>query len=153
MLNARERLEFVKAELDDVPACVAACHGADYVIHCASPYSLKVADPQKDLVDPAVNGAVNFLHAAHASKTVKRVVMTSSMAAVTENPVTGHVFTEADWNTASSLTRNPYYYSKTQAEKAAWDYANTNKVSVEIVVFCCFLTRESRSIWSSSTRT
>jgi dihydroflavonol-4-reductase len=137
MLNASERLELVKAELDDVPACVAACHGADYVIHCASPYSLKVADPQKDLVDPAVSGAVNFLHAAHASKTVKRVVMTSSMAAVTEHPVTGHVFTEADWNTKSSLTRSPYYYSKTVAEKAAWDFASAN--GVDLVTICPYI--------------
>ncbi len=133
MLGAAERLQFVKAELDDPVACVGACDGADYVIHCASPYTLSAKDPVKDLVEPAVNGAVNFLHAAHASGTVKRVVMTSSMAAITEHPVTGHVFTEADWNTASSVTHNPYFYSKTAAEKAAWEYADRNKVDLVVI--------------------
>jgi nucleoside-diphosphate-sugar epimerase len=51
---------------------------------------------------------------------VKKIVLTSSMAAITDSPV--KKYTEADWNEKSSLTRNPYYYSKTLAEKAAWDF-------------------------------
>jgi hypothetical protein len=63
MLNSN-LLEFAKAELDDLPACEAALQGADYLIHCASPYAFSVKDPLKDLVEPAENGAVNFLKAA-----------------------------------------------------------------------------------------
>jgi dihydroflavonol-4-reductase len=90
-------LSFVKAELDDPEACIRACEGATFLIHAASPYVLAVKDVQKELMEPAVHGALNFLRAANA-KGIKRVVMTSSMAAITDGPRTGHVFTEADWN-------------------------------------------------------
>ncbi|KAI8844903.1 hypothetical protein BC829DRAFT_419700 [Chytridium lagenaria] len=40
--------------------------------------------------------------------------------------IPGKPITEADWNTKSSLTRNPYYYSKVLAEKAAWEFVETN---------------------------
>ena len=56
--------------------------GADYVLHTASPFQNTVSDPQKDLVDPALKGTLNVLHAAAKSGTVKRVVVTSSCAAI-----------------------------------------------------------------------
>jgi len=52
------------------------------VLHTASPFQFAVSDPQKDLVDPALKGTLNVLHAAAKSGTVKRVVVTSSCAAV-----------------------------------------------------------------------
>jgi dihydroflavonol-4-reductase len=45
------------------------------------------------------------------------------VAAITDR-ADGHVYTEADWNTSSSLTRNPYYFSKTLAEQAAWGFVD-----------------------------
>lgn len=48
----------------------------------ASPFKIKVADPQKDLVEPALNGTKNFLAAAAQQPTLKTVVVTSSIAAV-----------------------------------------------------------------------
>jgi dihydroflavonol-4-reductase len=77
---------------------------------------------ERDLVKPGLDGVINFLEAAKFHG-LKRVVLTSSMAAVTEHPVTGHTFTEADWNTKSTTERNPYYYSKTVAERKAWEFA------------------------------
>ncbi len=56
---------------------------------------------------------------------VDRVVLTSSVGAVTDEPVKR--YTEADWNTTSSLKRNAYYYSKTMAERAAWDFIDRHK--------------------------
>jgi len=50
------------------------------------------------------------------------VVLTSSMAAVTDEPIKGKVFDENDWNQKSTLSRNPYYLSKTLAERAAWKF-------------------------------
>jgi len=38
------------ANLVDEGSFDEACQGCEYVIHCASPYSLNVADPQKELV-------------------------------------------------------------------------------------------------------
>ena len=66
-----------------------------------------------------------------ASKTasVKRVVLTSSCAAIytdasdCANAPNG-TLTEDIWNTTSSLDYQPYYYSKVLAEKEAWKIAD-----------------------------
>ncbi|MFP3560706.1 diaminohydroxyphosphoribosylaminopyrimidine deaminase, partial [Paraburkholderia sp. SIMBA_049] len=36
-------------------------------------------------------------------------------------------FTEANWNTSSSLTHQPYSYSKTVAEREAWQIAGAQQ--------------------------
>lgn len=87
----------------------AAAEGCDTVIHTASPYILDVKDPRKDLVDPAVKGTLNVLGASAKSPVVKRVVLTSSMAAITDEPENDKVLTEADWNTKSTLDVNPFF--------------------------------------------
>ena len=76
-------------------------------MHTASPYSLSVDDPQRDLVEPAVSGTLNVLGACQRSGTVRRVVLTSSMAAITDEPERDRVLTESDWNTKLSLDRTP----------------------------------------------
>ncbi|CAL8462007.1 g1538 [Coccomyxa elongata] len=102
--------------------------GTDLVFHTASPFVIRgIEDPQIDLVDPAVKGTKNVIGAAMKSKdSVRRVVLTSSTAAVVKNrkgPGNGSLYTEEDWNDESSLTESPYMYSKAQAERAAWDMA------------------------------
>lgn len=126
-----ERLELVAADLMQPESFIDAVAGCEYVIHTASPYVLEVDDPQRDLVDPAVNGTTAVLQASLAAG-VKRVVVTSSLAAVTDQP-DGRVLTEADWNEASTLTRNPYYYSKTLAERAAHAFVEANPIEVVVV--------------------
>jgi dihydroflavonol-4-reductase len=129
-LPGAERLELVAADLLDANVWPKVVDGCEYVLHTASPYVLDVKDPEKDLVEPAVKGTSNVLLAASDTKGLKRVVVTSSMAAVTDEPDSDHVLTEADWNTASSLERNPYYYSKTEAEREAWRIAEARRLSV-----------------------
>ncbi|RKF13095.1 aldehyde reductase [Roseovarius spongiae] len=137
MPGAEERLELVAADLtDDDPFSAHA--DVDVALHMASPYVLNVTDPQRDLVDPAVQGTLSMLTAAAASKRVRRVVLTSSMAAITDQP-DGRILTEEDWNARSSLTRNPYYYSKTMAERAAWDFMERDKPGFDLVVINPFM--------------
>lgn len=131
--GAADRLELVEAHLLVPGAFDTAVAGVSGVIHTASPYVLTVADPQRDLVDPAVNGTLNVLRAASSSPSVRRVVVTSSGAAVVDEPVTGHVYTEADWNTRSTLARNPYYFSKTAAERAAWAFVAAEGPAFDLV--------------------
>lgn len=121
--GADDRLSLWKGELLTPGSFDEAVVGADYVIHTASPYALDPEDAQRDLVDPAVQGTSNVLEACAKAPSVRRVVVTSSMAAVTDEPDVNHVLTEEDWNEKSSLTRNPYYFSKTMAEKEAWKLA------------------------------
>jgi len=122
-------LKIFEADLIKSGSFDQAIEGADYVIHTASPFSVDLSlDPKKDLLEPAVQGTVNVLEGVNRSKTVRRVVLTSSLAAIYGDNRDMHdlnieAFDETLWNTTSSLENNPYSYSKTMAEKKAWEMA------------------------------
>lgn len=116
-------LEIVYADLaadDGWQAAVADCA---YVLHVASPFPAGPPDHEDDLVVPAVEGTRRVLRACADSGSVRRVVLTSSIAAVSGGygPESG-VRTEADW---SNLDRSDAYQkSKTLAERAAWEFVS-----------------------------
>ena len=101
----------------------------ELVIHTASPFFITgIKNPKEELIRPAREGTRNVLESAKRTPKVKRVVLTSSAAAIygdnadislTENGV----FTEKQWNQTSSAEHQPYPYSKTVAEKEAWSLA------------------------------
>ena len=123
--DAPGHIRYFKADLLDPGSYRDAMAGCQVVFHTASPFKLGVNDPQRDLVDPAVQGTRNVLEEASRTPSVKRVVLTSSCAAIygdnadLQDTPEG-IFTEDVWNTSSSLTHQPYSYSKTVAEKEAW---------------------------------
>eukprot|EP01124_Arcella_intermedia_P033552 TRINITY_DN806_c0_g1_i1.p1 TRINITY_DN806_c0_g1~~TRINITY_DN806_c0_g1_i1.p1 ORF type:complete len:476 (-),score=143.48 TRINITY_DN806_c0_g1_i1:37-1410(-) len=127
-------LELFEADLNKEFSFNSAFKDVDYIMHVASPFVVTVQDPQKDLVDPAVLGTLSVLRAAAFSPSVKRIVLTSSMAAITDSP--DRILTEEIWNEKSNLKRNPYYYSKVLAEKAAWKYVEENKPGYDLVTIC-----------------
>ena len=137
--GAVERLELVEADLTVPGSFEAAVRGCTVVFHTASPYVIQVDDPQRDLVDPAVNGTLDVLRACVKASDVARVVLTSSMAAVTDEPDASQVLTEADWNEKSTLQRNPYYLSKTMAERAAWTFVERERPSFDLVAMNPFM--------------
>jgi dihydroflavonol-4-reductase len=137
--GAAERLELVEADLTVAGSFEPAVRGCAVVFHTASPYIIQVDDPQRDLVDPAVNGTLGVLRACAAAPEVLRVVLTSSMAAVTDEPDASRVLTEADWNEKSTLRRNPYYLSKTMAERAAWDFVERERPGFDLVALNPFV--------------
>lgn len=137
--GASERLELVEADLTTPGAFDAHVVGCDMVLHMASPYVLDAKDPQKDLVDPAVRGTRTMLDACLQASGVRRVVLTSSMAAITDEPDADKVLTEDDWNEKSTLTRNPYYLSKTLAEREAWKVVEEKKPRWDLVVLNPFM--------------
>lgn len=105
-----------------------AMAGCEIVFHTASPFSLTVKDAQRELVEPAKLGTRNVLEQAKKTPSVKRVVVTSSYVAVFGDNADflegeKEFFNEDDWNTTSSLTHQPYPFSKTEAEKEAWKIA------------------------------
>lgn len=129
-LAGSDRLDLVSADLSQPGSFDPVMNGVEHVIHTASPYVVSVDDPQRDLVDPALNGTRSVLEAAAKSGSVRRIVVTSSFAAVTDEPE-GR-FDETNWNESSSLRRNPYYYAKTLAERAAWDFAASHN-SIRVI--------------------
>jgi dihydroflavonol-4-reductase len=121
-------IKYFKADLLDEGSYDEAMQGCGVVFHTASPFTIDVKDPQKELIDPAVKGTRNILEAANRVESVSRVVVTSSCAAIYGDNIDcaeafGGVLTEADWNKSSSLEHNAYSYSKMLAEKAAWQIA------------------------------
>ena len=138
LAGAADRLELVEADLLASNAFAGQFDGCDVVLHMASPYALDVKDPRRDLLDPAVNGTMSMLTACLQTPGIRRVVLTSSMAAVTDEP-DGRVLTETDWNTRSTIARNPYYFSKTSAERTAWTFVEAHRPAWDLVVINPFL--------------
>ncbi|MEO9144648.1 MAG: NAD-dependent epimerase/dehydratase family protein [Ginsengibacter sp.] len=129
-VNAKGTIQFFKADLLTPGSYKEAMKGCELVFHTASPFTLGVKDPQKELVEPAVKGTENVLNTAKEVSGVKRIVVTSSCAAIYTDAIDsinapGGQLTEAVWNTISSLDYHPYSYSKTLAEKKAWEIAES----------------------------
>ncbi len=125
------RLSLFKADLLDNGSYAEAMDGCELVIHTASPFLLgHVRDPEAQLVRPALEGTRNVLGSVEATPSVKRVVLTSSVVAIYGDSIEMKgrgPFTEADWNTTSSVDHQPYPYSKTVAERAAWEIADAQE--------------------------
>ncbi|WP_377805664.1 aldehyde reductase [Azospirillum sp. A29] len=116
---------FHAADLKRDDGWADAAAGCDYVLHTASPFPAAQPEDADDLIVPARDGALRVLRAA-SDANVKRVVLTSSFAAVGYGPEpAGHVYTEEDW-TPVDAPNQPYILSKTIAERAAWDFVRTS---------------------------
>ena len=99
---------------------INACEGCKYVVHTASPFPVNNPKNENELIKPAVEGTLAAMKGALKHK-CSRVVITSSVAAIyksTDKKKTH--FTDEDWTDLSVATA--YEKSKTQAEKAAWDF-------------------------------
>ena len=126
--KASGKIKYFKADLLETASYDEAIKNCELVFHTASPFINKVKYPQKDLLDPALKGTINVLESANITESVKRVVLTSSCAAIIgdaidcENYPNG-LATEEFWNDSSSLNHQPYSYSKVLAEKKAWKIA------------------------------
>ncbi len=121
--RAAEALELAAGDLERQGSFDQALRGCDLVVHTASAVTLAAKDPQREIVDVAVNGAKNVLSAAVRAK-VSRVVLTSSVAAVAgEDRPLCHLFTEADWNETATVKSDAYGLSKVLAERAGREIA------------------------------
>jgi nucleoside-diphosphate-sugar epimerase len=119
-------LKLFKADLLDANSFDEPMQGCEVVLHTASPFVVRgFKDAQEALIKPAVEGTRNVLEAANRTDSVKRIVLTSSVAAVfgdnadLKKNAKGR-FTEEDWNFSSRIDHQPYSYSKFLAEKEAW---------------------------------
>lgn len=132
LAGAAERLELVEAEILDRDSLDRVVAGCGYALHVASPFIINVRNPQRDLIDPAVQGTLNVMQACEKDGTVRRLVLTSSIAALADG-ADGTRLSESSWNTTSSLVRNPYYFAKTQAERAAWVFVDEHDPAFDLI--------------------
>ncbi|MGD1843013.1 MAG: SDR family oxidoreductase [Thermonemataceae bacterium] len=127
-------LSFTQAELQDKSAWQKAVKDVDYVLHLASPVPLKLPSDPSIIVEPAKEGTLNVLSAAAAAG-VKRVVITSSIAAISYGKTKRKSFDEADWSDETNIAdHTAYSISKTIAEKAAWDFIHQDTSGLEMTV-------------------
>lgn len=117
-----DRLQLVEADLDQEAGWEEAVAGCRFVLHTASPFPI-IADAS--IIETAVNGTLHLLKACSKCHSVKKVIVTSSCAAIDEghdNP--NRIFTEADWTDMEAKDVRIYSKSKTAAERAAWDFVH-----------------------------
>ncbi|CAN6194251.1 unnamed protein product [Urochloa humidicola] len=136
--GAGERLQLLKADLLDYNSVASAVAGCEGVFHVASPVpSERSSNPEVEVIGPAVTGTANVLKACYEAK-VGRVVVVSSIAAVSNNPnwPKGKPFDEDSWSDEEYCRKNEDWYilSKTLAEREAFAYAA--KTGLDVVTIC-----------------
>ncbi|KAH8742662.1 ketoreductase [Diaporthe sp. PMI_573] len=136
---SQEKLDYVVVPDIAAPGAFSKMelHGLEAVVHVASPFHYNTTDVKKDLIDPAVLGTTGVLRSVKESYPgVTRVVITSSFAAILNmgNVMSGtkKTYSEADWSPVTledglANANVAYVASKALAEKAAWDFIDTEK--------------------------
>jgi nucleoside-diphosphate-sugar epimerase len=133
--GANERLHLFKADLLEQAVFDSVVDGCQAVFHTASPVVLSSTNPQAEIVDPAVKGTLNVLRSCAKTSSIRRVVLTSSMAAVAYNgkPLTSDVVVDETWFSDPNFCEESmlwYMLSKTLAEEAAWKFCKENGIDL-----------------------
>ncbi|MEL6818416.1 MAG: aldehyde reductase [Pseudomonadota bacterium] len=118
-----EKLSFYEANLTGDQGWAEVMAGADVLVHTASPFPIAQPKNEEELIRPAVDGTLRAMKAADEAG-IERVILTSSMAAVMNKPLTADrsAYDHTDWSDTSLDYVTPYDKSKTLAERAAWDF-------------------------------
>lgn len=125
--KAKGSLNIFEADLMKKGSFDKSMKDCELVMHMASPFLIQgIKDAEKELIEPAKQGTRNVLESANRTSSVKRVIVTSSVAAIYGDAADAKeapngILTEEIWNTTSNEKHQPYSYSKTLAEKEAWE--------------------------------
>ena len=130
--TSTENLNIFTFDLNDDEGWDEGMEGCDYLLHVASPIALENHD-EDFFVKPAVAG-VNRAMKFAKKHNVKKVVLTSSVAAIFETMETKSYYDETDWSDPDNPAISHYSKSKTLAEKAAWKYVETENHPFELAV-------------------
>lgn len=131
--HADAPLRFFAADLTRDAGWAETVAGCDYVLHIASPFPAGIPKHEDELIVPARDGALRVLRAARDAG-VKRVVLTSSFAAIGYgHPERRAPFDETTW-TNLDVSVAAYTKSKTLAERAAWDFIAREGGGLELSV-------------------
>lgn len=117
-----------------------AVKGVDYVIHVASPINEGTSkeDFEISIVKPAVQGTVGMLEAAAKEPSVKRIVITSSIAAITSNTThSDEALTEETRSIETTrpltTTQDAYIMSKHEAFEATKRFVEERKPAFDVI--------------------
>ncbi|KAJ1407212.1 hypothetical protein SESBI_24535 [Sesbania bispinosa] len=137
--GASEKLQVFNADLSNPESFGPAVEGCVGIFHTASPIDFAVNEPEEVVTKRTVDGALGILKACVNSKTVKRVVYTSSGSAVSFSGAEGDVLDESSWSNVDLLRSvKPfgwsYGVSKTLAEKAVLEFGEQNGIDVVTLI-------------------
>ena len=123
--KSKGELKYFESDLLNEGSYTKAMKDCEIVFHTASPFIMDSKNPQAEVIDPAVKGTRNVLSSVNKTETVKKVILTSSVAAIygnaeDANEIPNKTFNEEMWNHSSTPDDGEYSYSKKQAEKEAW---------------------------------
>ncbi|GAA1591789.1 MULTISPECIES: NAD-dependent epimerase/dehydratase family protein [Kribbella] len=142
------RLEFVEADLMSDDGWKTAVDGCAEIHHVASPIPAVQPEDPDELIVPAREGTLRVLRAARDAG-ARRVVLTSSFAAIGYTPKPDADYTEDDWTDPDTPGLAPYPRSKAIAERAAWDLMRDAATELVVVnptaIFGPTLTTDLRS--------
>jgi dihydroflavonol-4-reductase len=131
-ITSFENLSFCIADLTVDDGWSAAITSCDYVLHVASPLQNSGSTNEDDLIIPAREGTLRILRYSR-DLGVKRVVITSTFGTIGYGPIPDRPFTEDDWTDPNGPIQ-PYIKSKTLAEQAAWNFFESERGNLELVV-------------------
>lgn len=144
-----DRLRLFKADLHEERSfddAVQGCHGVFHVAASMEPVLLPTENHddfvQSNIINPSIKGALNILKSCLRSKSVKRVVFTSSISTMTALNSDGERLPVLDescrvpvdvvWNTKTSGW--VYVLSKRLTEDAAFQFAKENDINLVSVI-------------------
>lgn len=110
------RIDWVTADINDIPALTTAFEGIDHVYHCAALISFDPSD-EKKLRKINIEGTANVVNLCIARK-VKKLCYVSSVAAIGSGPSNTEIDETAKWNAEED--HNDYAISKYGAEIEVW---------------------------------
>ncbi|KAI9080006.1 hypothetical protein K1719_038071 [Acacia pycnantha] len=135
--GASQRLQILNADLSDPDSFKEAIEDCIGVFHVAAIIDFEEREPEEIVTKRSIDGALGILRACLTSKTVKRVVYTSSAVAVS-NDGKEEERDESSWSDLDILRTfksfGPYAISKTLTEKAVLEFGEQNGLDVVTVI-------------------
>ena len=131
------KLELVETDLSQDTGWKSAVKDCRYVQHIASPFPLDAPVNREALVPAARAGAMRVIEQALGAG-AERIVMTSSLVSMMGQPGRSNhmLIKEEDWSDPDWKPLTAYPVSKTRAERAAWDYVNSQNLKTRLTTVC-----------------